>query len=86
VKLLIVATLVFFYGWTMPALAQGCAMCYSSAAAASKDGQMAISRAVLVLLAPPVGFMTLGVGMAFRYGRKRDLEQAQGDSAQKIVR
>jgi hypothetical protein len=55
-------------------------MCYSSAAAASKDGQMAISRAVLVLLAPPVGFMTVGVGMAFRYGRKRDREQSGDDS------
>jgi hypothetical protein len=55
-------------------------MCYSSAAAASKDGQMAISRAVLVLLAPPVGFMTVGVGMAFRYGRKRDREQSRDDS------
>jgi hypothetical protein len=54
-------------------------MCYSSAAAASKDGQMAISRAVLVLLAPPVGFMTVGVGMAFRYGRKRDREQIPDD-------
>ncbi len=32
----------------------------------------AISRGVLVLLIPPVGFMTLGVGMAFRYGKKRD--------------
>jgi hypothetical protein len=26
-------------------------------------------------LVPPVGFMTLGVWMAFRYGRKRDSEQ-----------
>jgi hypothetical protein len=30
----------------------------------------------MVLLFPPMGFMTLGVWMAFRYGRKRDLEQA----------
>jgi hypothetical protein len=50
-------------------------MCYSSAKAASKDGQRAISRGVLVLLAPPIGFMTLGVGLAFRYGKKRDEEQ-----------
>jgi hypothetical protein len=53
-------------------------MCYSTAAAASKDGQRAINRAVIVLLVPPVGFMTLGVGMAFRYGRKRDEESAEG--------
>lgn len=66
---------------TMPAFAQGCAMCYSTAAAASKDGQMALDRAVVVLLLPPLGFMTLGVGMAFRYGRKRDREQNRDNSA-----
>jgi hypothetical protein len=58
-----------------PAFGQGCAMCYSSAAAASKDGQRAINKGVLVLLVPPVGFMSLGVGLALRYGRKRDREQ-----------
>ena len=68
--------------WTVPAVAQGCAMCYTTAAAASKDGQMAIDRAVAVLLAPPLGFMTLGVGLAFRYGRKRDDEQGHHDSDQ----
>ena len=50
-------------------------MCYSSAAAASKDGQKAIRKAVVVLVAPSLGVMTLGVGLAFRYGRKRDQEQ-----------
>jgi len=65
--------------WTIPAVAQGCAMCYSSAAAASKDGQMALSKAVEVLVAPPLGVMTLGVGLALRYGRKRDQEQNRDD-------
>ena len=50
-------------------------MCYSTAKATSKDGQRAISRGVLVLLTPTLGFMTLGVWMAFRYSRKRDLDE-----------
>ena len=58
-----------------PAFSQGCAMCYSTAAAASKDGQHAISRGVVILLIPPLGFMTLGVALAFRYSRQRDREQ-----------
>ena len=54
-------------------------MCYSSAGGTSKEGQRAINRAVMVLLAPPVGLMTIGIGMAFRYGKKRD-EQHQSES------
>jgi hypothetical protein len=61
--------------WATPAFSQGCAMCYSSAKATSKDGQRAISKGVLVLLFPPIGFMTLGIRLALRYGKKRDLEQ-----------
>ena len=58
--------------WALPAYGQGCAMCYSSASAASKDGLRAINKAVLVLLGPTVGFMTLGFVAAFRYSKKRD--------------
>jgi len=61
----------------VPAFSQGCSMCYSTAKATSKEGQRAISKGVVVLLIPTVGFMTLGVALAFRYGKKRDLEQAQ---------
>jgi hypothetical protein len=56
-------------------------MCYSTASATSKDGQRAISKAVAVLVAPPLGVMTLGVGLAFRYGRKRDQEQNLHDDS-----
>jgi hypothetical protein len=59
----------------VPAFSQACSMCCSTAKAASKDGQRAISKGVVVLLIPPVGFMTLGMALAFRYGKKRDLEQ-----------
>jgi hypothetical protein len=57
-----------------PVLAQSCAMCYSTARALNKEGQQAITRGVVVLLIPPVGFMTIGVGLALRYAKKRDEE------------
>jgi hypothetical protein len=63
--------------WAAPVFGQACSMCYSTAKATSQEGQKAISKGVVVLLVPPLGFMTLGVWMAFRYGRKRDLEQGQ---------
>jgi len=53
---------------------QGCAMCRSSAEATSKDGRKAISKGVVILLVPPLGIMTVGVWMAFRYGKRRDIE------------
>jgi hypothetical protein len=62
---------------TVPAFSQACSMCYSTAKATSKDGQRAINKGVVVLLIPPLGFMTLGIALAFRYGKKRDLEQMQ---------
>jgi hypothetical protein len=60
--------------WATPAVCQSCAMCYSTARALNKEGQNAITRGVVVLLVPPVGFMTIGVGLALRYGKKRDEE------------
>ena len=57
-----------------PGFGQGCSLCYSTAKATSAAGQRAISRGVLILLLPPVGFMTLGLALAIRYSKKRDLE------------
>jgi hypothetical protein len=61
----------------VPAFSQACSMCYSTAKATSKEGQRAINKGVVVLLIPPLGLMTLGIALAFRYGKKRDLEQIQ---------
>jgi uncharacterized membrane protein len=74
-KLRIATLAIFLMLWALPAFSQGCIMCYSSAAGSSKEGQNAISRAVLVLLLPPLAFMTLGAGMVVRYSKKRDKEQ-----------
>jgi hypothetical protein len=58
-----------------PAFGQACAMCYSTAKATSKEGQRAITRGVIILVIPPLSVMTFGVGLAFRYGKKRDRDQ-----------
>ena len=72
VRAAIFALLVLLSG--VPALSQSCSMCYSTAKATSKDGQRAISKGVVVLLVPPLGFMTIGIWTAFRYSKKRDAE------------
>jgi hypothetical protein len=60
--------------WATPAFSQGCAMCRNAVAATTKEGQRAIGKGVAVLIVPPIGFMTLGFGLALRYGKKRDAE------------
>jgi hypothetical protein len=58
--------------WAAPAFAQGCAMCYTSALGADPKSQKALSKAVVVLLIPPVGMMSILIGAGFLYARKRD--------------
>jgi hypothetical protein len=62
-----------------PAVAQGCAMCYATAKATPKEGQIALNRAILVMIFPPIGAMTLGIGAAIRYSKKRDEEKESRD-------
>lgn len=60
-------TLVLLLALAAPSFGQGCIMCYESARGASVHGQNALSRGVLVLLAPPILIMGVLVGFAFRY-------------------
>jgi len=59
-----------------PILAQGCALCYNTAAAASSRGITALRHGVLILMLPPV--MIFGVVTFFTVrGRNRFNDEAE---------
>lgn len=73
------AVLIIAFG-TAPAFAQGCAMCRANAKATPQEGQRAINRAILAMLAPPVGIMVFGAAFVVRYVRRRDRENDNPNS------
>jgi cytochrome c-type biogenesis protein CcmH/NrfF len=49
-------------------------MCRANAKATPKEAQQAINRAILVMIMPPIGAVSLGTTLIVRYARRRDRE------------
>ena len=49
-------------------------MCRANAKATQKEAQRAINRAILLMIMPPIGAVTLGSTLIVRYARRRDEE------------
>jgi len=62
------------------AAAQGCAMCYTSAAAAKKAGIQALQHGILILLVPP---LLMFLGIFWVTFRRRDSVEAEGAASLK---
>ena len=70
--------------WTVPTLAQSCAMCRANAKATPKEAQRAINRAILLMVMPPIGAVTLGSTLIVRYARRRDRENERISSESEV--
>jgi len=49
-------------------------MCRANAKATPKEAQRAINGAILLMVIPPIGAVTIGSTLIVRYARRRDQE------------
>jgi hypothetical protein len=59
-------------------------MCRANAKATPKEAQKAINRAILLMVMPPIGAVTLGTTLVVRYARRRDEENDRSSSEAEI--
>jgi hypothetical protein len=59
-------------------------MCRANAKATPKEAQQAINRAILLMVMPPIGAVTLGTTFVVRYARHRDRENERISSESEV--